>query len=102
MIRRPPRSTLFPYTTLFRSGAVPGLYPVKVRVYERESGHLAGDTVTVATVDVDGTDRELDGMTGVNRPEVPETGSVALAGWSSGQSEIGPGSTARTSLYWLN
>src|SRR3712207_8311665 len=24
MIRRPPRSTLFPYTTLFRSGAVPG------------------------------------------------------------------------------
>src|SRR2546425_8995732 len=25
MIRRPPRSTLFPYTTLFRS-AVPGLY----------------------------------------------------------------------------
>ena len=22
MIRRPPRSTLFPYTTLFRSGAV--------------------------------------------------------------------------------
>src|SRR5436309_9662426 len=24
MIRRPPRSTLFPYTTLFRSHAVPG------------------------------------------------------------------------------
>src|SRR2546422_4968386 len=24
MIRRPPRSTLFPYTTLFRSGAVVG------------------------------------------------------------------------------
>src|SRR2546427_3557497 len=27
MIRRPPRSTLFPYTTLFRSGAVPSLGP---------------------------------------------------------------------------
>src|SRR3712207_7384549 len=26
MIRRPPRSTLFPYTTLFRSGDVAGLY----------------------------------------------------------------------------
>src|ERR1035438_7086179 len=26
MIRRPPRSTLFPYTTLFRSVAGPGLY----------------------------------------------------------------------------
>src|SRR3712207_8740936 len=24
MIRRPPRSTLFPYTTLFRSGGIPG------------------------------------------------------------------------------
>src|SRR2546430_5118529 len=24
MIRRPPRSTLFPYTTLFRSGVAPG------------------------------------------------------------------------------
>src|SRR3989454_9165000 len=25
MIRRPPRSTLFPYTTLFRSGYAPGI-----------------------------------------------------------------------------
>src|SRR3712207_8602558 len=25
MIRRPPRSTLFPYTTLFRSAALPGV-----------------------------------------------------------------------------
>src|SRR3712207_7194939 len=35
MIRRPPRSTLFPYTTLFRStGSADGL----VRVLDRESG----------------------------------------------------------------
>src|SRR3712207_7135824 len=27
MIRRPPRSTLFPYTTLFRSGLVVGMEP---------------------------------------------------------------------------
>src|SRR3712207_8295549 len=27
MIRRPPRSTLFPYTTLFRSWEEPGLVP---------------------------------------------------------------------------
>src|SRR3712207_7552997 len=27
MIRRPPRSTLFPYTTLFRSGATPSSDP---------------------------------------------------------------------------
>src|SRR5258707_8858530 len=30
MIRRPPRSTLFPYTTLFRSPAGPLLRPVKI------------------------------------------------------------------------
>src|SRR3712207_8632224 len=29
MIRRPPRSTLFPYTTLFRSGPVPGAGDVR-------------------------------------------------------------------------
>src|SRR5256886_15610501 len=29
MIRRPPRSTLFPYTTLFRSGRVYGPAPVR-------------------------------------------------------------------------
>src|SRR2546425_8887134 len=36
MIRRPPRSTLFPYTTLFRSTAAV-LYPLEVA-----HGHAAG------------------------------------------------------------
>src|SRR5687767_15547516 len=31
MIRRPPRSTLFPYTTLFRSGQVEVLHHVGIR-----------------------------------------------------------------------
>src|SRR5688572_31239597 len=35
MTRRPPRSTLFPYTTLFRSGEVPGLRLVHVEVQVR-------------------------------------------------------------------
>src|SRR2546430_3494547 len=35
MIRRPPRSTLFPYTTLFRSGAV----KAKTRPAAPEIGH---------------------------------------------------------------
>src|SRR3712207_7814259 len=39
MIRRPPRSTLFPYTTLFRSlvghlGGEPGHQPVRRRTHE--------------------------------------------------------------------
>src|SRR2546430_8327094 len=40
MIRRPPRSTLFPYTTLFRSPLVPigtcSLGPGPVRLYTRQ------------------------------------------------------------------
>src|SRR3712207_8119976 len=36
MIRRPPRSTLFPYTTLFRSGALSGTqeYMATEKLYE--------------------------------------------------------------------
>ena len=35
MIRRPPRSTLFPYTTLFRSGIIRKLISVAVSIYVR-------------------------------------------------------------------
>src|SRR5256885_6195432 len=44
MIRRPPRSTLFPYTTLFRS-RVRGLDPGEVRVARRERGELGAGLV---------------------------------------------------------
>src|SRR2546427_2140973 len=45
MIRRPPRSTLFPYTTLFRSGAViarnrDGVVPVKWVSYAGKKNEL--------------------------------------------------------------
>src|SRR5687768_17902017 len=36
MIRRPPRSTLFPYTTLFRSSGGDGTYVVELR----DGGHI--------------------------------------------------------------
>src|SRR3712207_7312742 len=39
MIRRPPRSTLFPYTTLFRSGLPPGVINM-----------LTGDGIAVSDV----------------------------------------------------
>src|SRR5438874_10378437 len=42
MIRRPPRSTLFPYTTLFRSLAVHGLEG-QVREVNRRGVRLARD-----------------------------------------------------------
>src|SRR2546430_11295732 len=34
MIRRPPRSTLFPYTTLFRSMAIVSLRDQRITVYD--------------------------------------------------------------------
>src|SRR2546422_1589111 len=42
MIRRPPRSTLFPYTTLFRSSAFPDLAHLHQRMGEiaRVRGHF--------------------------------------------------------------
>src|SRR2546425_5001164 len=45
MIRRPPRSTLFPYTTLFRSLLVPDQRPVAAgqpRSLPRRPRHLPG------------------------------------------------------------
>src|SRR3712207_6985425 len=44
MIRRPPRSTLFPYTTLFRSGPLIQLTPPKVqRVAQQQDEQVPGD-----------------------------------------------------------
>src|SRR2546430_7325766 len=43
MIRRPPRSTRFPYTTLFRSSPhLPGVFapPTEARAADREAAHL--------------------------------------------------------------
>src|SRR3990170_7893465 len=42
MIRRPPRSTLFPYTTLFRSRPAPGSSPAGGRRRPRPPGSGAG------------------------------------------------------------
>src|SRR2546426_5822544 len=36
MIRRPPRSTLFPYTTLFRSGGIEGQHRVGECFHDRQ------------------------------------------------------------------
>src|SRR5256886_14014308 len=43
MIRRPPKSPLFPYTTLFRSGSLPFPVPATGRGYWLRSTYLAPD-----------------------------------------------------------
>src|SRR3712207_6846040 len=54
MIRRPPRSTLFPYTTLFRS--IADSPQVTVTVRPRLSARLKASTVTMSsTITVTGT-----------------------------------------------
>src|SRR5438034_5616001 len=42
MFRRPPRSTLFPYTTLFRSQAVRRIFGKSGSQTDRESSNLGG------------------------------------------------------------
>src|SRR3712207_7644890 len=65
MIRRPPRSTLFPYTTLFRSVAKEGPLLNErdgVLVLSREAGvweELSGTAIGVNPFDVTGTARAL-------------------------------------------
>src|SRR3712207_7534516 len=55
MIRRPPRSTLFPYTTLFRSNAA-DLQSKPERLVEVEWGNAPGSMFLVA-IQVEALDR---------------------------------------------
>src|SRR5258708_15034898 len=66
MIRRPPRSTLFPYTTLFRSSDVTEVDPV------------AGKTI--ATIPVGGSKLEFADSDGAGRVfvNVQEKGEIAV------------------------
>src|SRR3712207_8364726 len=52
MIRRPPRSTLFPYTTLFRSTFEGGLAPVWDAVTTPAAQHAFWLTIQVALIAV--------------------------------------------------
>src|SRR3712207_9275299 len=63
MIRRPPRSTLFPYTTLFRSGAAVSIEPaVHARGLVKSFGHVRA----VAGVDLDVPRGSFFGVVGPN------------------------------------
>src|SRR3712207_8338113 len=65
MMRRPPRSTLFPYTTLFRSDG--GVGAAEAQGVGGDDAHRAGEglvgdvvqvTLRVGVVEVDGRDRK--------------------------------------------
>src|SRR3712207_7935546 len=52
MIRRPPRSTLFPYTTLFRSAALRQTLESYIAETERRAGYAHVYTPDIARVDL--------------------------------------------------
>src|SRR2546427_3463417 len=53
MIRRPPRSTLFPYTTLFRSLSTGTLYYVSVTAVDTSGSESGCATVASAVAPID-------------------------------------------------
>src|SRR5258707_7319443 len=89
MIRRPPRSTLFPYTTLFRSqsGLTPGSVPWTFSAPDKTFDFLnAGQTVTLTYADKLTPDNARSGkptsawtMTGTNDVPIVATGTLTGA-----------------------
>src|SRR3712207_8586581 len=83
MIRRPPRSTLFPYTTLFRSAEVGEelrrLHRHHVRVDDRERRELLGAVQDLA-LETGGDDRaaEDDALGAVLFEDAPDRKSTRL------------------------
>src|SRR5258708_28387554 len=76
MIRRPPRSTLFPYTTLFRSNALPRMREVMAKASHLRCGllldtyHLWRSGATIRDVE----DVALEEIAYVQFSDVPRSG----------------------------
>src|SRR3712207_9174942 len=100
MIRRPPRSTLFPYTTLFRSPGLPGIDTVPLT---NLAGWVLAGLVLMALLDVvvrrtaePGSPRVGDG------PALLAIGWMVLGGalaHRSEESRVGKESRSRWSPY---
>src|SRR3989441_11518107 len=77
MIRRPPRSTLFPYTTLFRSGEVvlrgdPAHKIVNPVLYRYEEAHACWQKVEAPVLWVDAAESETPKRLGLSAAEHAE------------------------------
>src|SRR5256714_4616310 len=84
MIRRPPRSTLFPYTTLFRSTTKSGL---KYQDLKEGAGDAAkaGDTVEVHYVGTLTDGKKFDSSRDRDEPFVFKLGAgKVIKGWDEG------------------
>src|SRR3712207_9150928 len=92
MIRRPPRSTLFPYTTLFRSGVDITRAPMEIAPTAHYSmGGVRVDPLTHAT-EVPGlyaAGEVAAGVHGANRLGGNSLVECVVFGWIAAASEIG-------------
>src|SRR3989441_8658702 len=73
MIRRPPRSTLFPYTTLFRSHIIPVLFGLSILIFV-VSRVIPGDPVRLA-LGLEATGEQVEQLRrqmGLDRPLVAQ------------------------------
>src|SRR2546426_10816476 len=97
MIRRPPRSTLFPYTTLFRSGDVLAIEAngAAARVQEAddglEGGGLAGAVGPDDAHDLAGVD--------VERDPVEDVDLAVTGGDRVGDEQLGPRRHTASPMY---
>src|SRR2546425_4836386 len=76
MIRRPPRSTLFPYTTLFRSG----VGPRQINHFNR----VPSFTLSASLIPPFAQGEALDSLDRLARRVLPPGSTTALAGDSRG------------------
>src|SRR2546429_8308094 len=86
MIRRPPRSTLFPYTTLFRSQHLRDFLLDGLDGFERKFSHVVEKALAAQLRGIGG------GQSVEKRPRGP-TGQPRL--WCGGQGAVGNGGWER-------
>src|SRR5438034_5257373 len=83
LIRRPPRSTLFPYTTLFRSGGeapVGGRHEVVLQTRKIISMRIPEVPAVVVPVDRDQADPRLDEASGQQQALAVNVSAVSVTG----------------------
>src|SRR3989454_9498286 len=93
MIRRPPRSTLFPYTTLFRSLVDP-LPALRLSLFARSDNRLRARLGDVVTAQTDLPNTFGGGLRWAPSPSVRLAGTVTRRTWA----DAGPG--AFNTLSW--
>src|SRR2546425_9538321 len=80
MIRRPPRSTLFPYTTLFRSANAAGVFgKIKIHLHRGAGAYICGEETAMMN--------SIEGKRGNPRIKPPFPAAFGVFGMPTTRSE---------------